>query len=312
VVFVAARGFEAQRRNGVVRRLAEGWCPHRKSGGKADGKQTQQLDERRFTMKAYPQILMATVFLAGCNAAGDPSEERTQVATKELKTQPERAGAYPEALQRDNQRSPCGPCVPTPGNCGKKDARRMQEAYDNPVTPTLRPDDTFYGHPTAPLLLVVYLDFQCHYCARGERTVAALRTHYGDKLRVVYKHLPLGFHRQARRAAEYHEAVRLQSAEKALRFGRLLFAQQARVKEGDAFLEEMARVVGAEMTRLRADVDSRRVRDRISQDLQEARRFGIRGTPTYLINGVRLVGARSKAHFIKVVDELVRRKMVTL
>ena len=59
-------------------------------------------------------------------------------------------------------------------------------------------DDPSWGSPTALVTLVLFSDYQCPFCTRVEPTLAALKKKYGpDKLRVVWKHFPLPFHKKA-------------------------------------------------------------------------------------------------------------------
>jgi protein-disulfide isomerase len=43
--------------------------------------------------------------------------------------------------------------------------------------------------------------------------------------------------------------------------------------------------------------------DEINKDLQDGTAYGVSGTPTFFINGVRLVGAQPLAAFTTVVDQ---------
>src|SRR5690606_10367447 len=61
--------------------------------------------------------------------------------------------------------------------------------------------DPVWGAHDAPVTVVIYSDYQCPYCARVEGTLNALKEKYGpQKLRMVFKHYPLPFHKQAKPA----------------------------------------------------------------------------------------------------------------
>ena len=66
----------------------------------------------------------------------------------------------------------------------------------------------YFGDKKAPITIVEYSDFQCGFCKRaGEQSVKQVLDQYKGKVRVLYKHLPLDFHKQAMIAAQYYEAV---------------------------------------------------------------------------------------------------------
>lgn len=51
-----------------------------------------------------------------------------------------------------------------------------------------------------------------------------------------------------------------------------------------------------------ACLDSDEVRDEIINDYNDGRAYGVNGTPTFFINGVRLIGAQPLAAFQSVID----------
>src|SRR5262245_25199894 len=53
------------------------------------------------------------------------------------------------------------------------------------------------GDRAAPVTLVVFSDYECPFCARANATVEQLQKAYGEKLRVVARHNPLPFHKNA-------------------------------------------------------------------------------------------------------------------
>lgn len=57
------------------------------------------------------------------------------------------------------------------------------------------------GSRTAPVIIVEFADFECPFCARAYDTVNQIKSEYGDKVAIAYKHLPLSFHPNAEPAA---------------------------------------------------------------------------------------------------------------
>jgi protein-disulfide isomerase len=57
-----------------------------------------------------------------------------------------------------------------------------------------------------------------------------------------------------------------------------------------------------------ACLESGRNADRVKQDLYEATRIGVNGTPTLLINGRPFIGARSYEEIAAAIDEELKTK----
>src|SRR5580658_4848245 len=70
------------------------------------------------------------------------------------------------------------------------------------------------GSPSAPVTLVLFSDFQCPYCKRMRDLLAAepLVTS-GDKIRLVFRHMPLSQHEWAEKAAEAAACAQFQSSD---------------------------------------------------------------------------------------------------
>jgi protein-disulfide isomerase len=166
------------------------------------------------------------------------------------------------------------------------------------------------GPAHAPVTMVVFADVQCPYCARHARTVAALRTEFGRDLRVVFRHLPLPSHPRAALAAEAVLAAGAQG-----RFWEMhdtLFANQRALDRAD--LMGYAQIIGLDAIQFGRALDQGTYRSTVEDDREEARRLGVRSTPTTFINGSAVVGAlpieayRAAIHArIAEARELIRR-----
>lgn len=204
----------------------------------------------------------------------------------------------------------------------KKDAelarlRQQQEleaAFSNPLQPQIRADEAIRGPKDAPLVLVEYSDFQCPFCQRGYNTVMQLMKKYPGKIQFIYKHLPLDFHAEAMPASHYYEALRMQSNELAFKFHDEVFRDISRLKQGEPFMKQVAQQVGADMALLAKTLEEKKdeIHARIQQDMDEARKFGMSGTPGFLINGIPLRGAYPVKEFDKIIAELQKREMAKL
>ncbi|WP_372651399.1 DsbA family protein [Halobacteriovorax sp.] len=188
----------------------------------------------------------------------------------------------------------------------------LKKAFDNPFKPVIRKDELIRGTKGAPITVVEYSDFECPYCSKGFKTVKSLLKKYDGKVQFVFKHLPLSFHENAVIAAKYYEAVRLQDEKLAIEFHDYIFNNQSDLKSGEKFLKELSKKLGVNMKRLSSDLDSEAIKLRIAEDLSEASRFGMEGTPGFLVNGIPIRGAYPLEHFDMIISKLVERGSLKL
>ncbi len=194
----------------------------------------------------------------------------------------------------------------------EEEKKKMEESFNNPLEPTIRADESIRGSKNGQIVLVEYSDFECPFCKRGFETVLSLLKKYDGKMKFVYKHLPLSFHQNANIASRYYEAIRLQDEQKAFKFHDLLYENQRSLSNGEKFLKAMAEKVGADMKKLAKDINDPKVAARIAEDEKEAAKFGMQGTPGFVLNGVPIKGAYPQTHFEQIISELVKRGKLTL
>lgn len=191
---------------------------------------------------------------------------------------------------------------------GKKQQEEETKSRDaefaNPLKPVIQEDRAFFGNKSAPITIVEYSDFQCPFCKRGYQTIDQVKKEYGDKVRILFKHMPLDFHPLAMPAAKYYEAIALQDHGKAEAFHDAVFSNQEAMKDkGEGLFKEVAKKVGADMKKLEADLKSEKIQKIIDADMAEARSFNINGTPGFVINGVSLRGAYPFPAFKEIIDK---------
>lgn len=256
--------------------------------------------------------LSLTVLMAGCTSDEKLKEQMSKVLKENPKILTEAIEKNPTefimALQNAAEKAR--------GEMAKKrdeeEKKKQLEYFDKPFTPEIRTDEAIRGPKDAPITLVEYSDFECPFCSKGYNVVMALMKQYEGKIRFIYKHLPLSFHEQAMISAQYYEAIRLQDEKKAFAFHDEIFKSQSKLKMGEAFLESTAKSVGANITKLKKDLNSSAVKDRIDADMKEAGKFGMQGTPGFLINGIPVYGALPPEHFASILDELQKKGKIKL
>ncbi len=161
------------------------------------------------------------------------------------------------------------------------------------------------GHPSlgpdsAPVVLVVFSDFECPYCRHYGGTLRKVAARYDRQVRLVFRQFPLpSLHPDAERAAEASLCAHDQG-----RFWEmhdLLFAGTEGL--GEKQIEAMAASLELDAAAFGACLRSGRHRDRIRRDIREGSAAGTEGTPTLFINGRYFEGIRSFEEVAAIVEE---------
>ena len=172
------------------------------------------------------------------------------------------------------------------------------ERYKVPVTdaqPSKGPKD-------ALVTIVEFSEFQCPFCARVLPTTKQVIDTYGDKVRIVWRNNPLGFHNNAGPAAAVAmEAYSQGGNDKFWEVHDTLFANQKAL--GRAELEGYAGKAGLDAAKVKKALDEGTHKAAIDGDQALATQLGARGTPYFFVNGRQLRGAQPFAAFQKVIDE---------
>ncbi|MBX3274686.1 MAG: thioredoxin domain-containing protein [Sandaracinaceae bacterium] len=154
------------------------------------------------------------------------------------------------------------------------------------------------GPAGAPITIQIFSDFQCPFCARVRPTIDQIVETYPSDVRVVWRHYPLPFHRDAMPAAEASVEVYEQAGDAAFwAYHDLLFDNQ-RALDAANLVALARRVPGVDAARVEAAVRDRRHRARVESDMDAVRDAGMRiGTPSFLIDGELVSGAQPFSRF---------------
>lgn len=147
------------------------------------------------------------------------------------------------------------------------------------------------GNPEAEVVLVEYSDFQCPACAAAAPVVNQLIEDYGDSVRFEYRHFPLtSIHPLAIPAARAAEAAGQQG--KFFEMHDLLFENQqtwSRAANPTALFMGYAGELGLDTGQFKTQMNASKIDDHVRAQFDEARSLGLTGTPTFTLNGERMV-----------------------
>jgi protein-disulfide isomerase len=152
----------------------------------------------------------------------------------------------------------------------------------------VRPHSPIQGPESAPVTVVEFLDPECESCRAMHPIVRKLAAEYGERVRWVVRYVPL--HTSSMLAsASIEEARELGKHEQALD---LLFEGQPTWGDhDDPRPDRIATILGAlgvPADRLQPDAVIAKHRWKVDQDKADAVALGIRGTPTFFVNGVQV------------------------
>lgn len=163
-------------------------------------------------------------------------------------------------------------------------------------------DDAFLGNANAPVKIVEFSDYQCPFCARFySNTLPDLKKNFIDtgKVKFVYRDYPLGFHEDAQKAAEATECAEDQG--KFWEMHDKIFDNQRAIDVNS--LKTYASELGLDTDQFNSCLDSGKYASEVQKDLSDGQAAGVSGTPTFFINGKKLVGAQPYEAFEQVINQ---------
>jgi protein-disulfide isomerase len=164
-------------------------------------------------------------------------------------------------------------------------------------------DGAARGPATAPVTIVEFGDFQCPVCARTPGLIKDVEKKYGDRVRVVFRHLPLPMHKEAPKAAE--AAI---CADEQGRFWEMHDKLYANAKDlTPPALRRYAGELSLDAQEFDKCLESGRGATRWQKDKADADKYGVRGTPAFFINGRMVAGLPRPEALAEVVDDELLR-----
>jgi protein-disulfide isomerase len=155
------------------------------------------------------------------------------------------------------------------------------------LDPPIGPYDHLEGVLGAPHTLVEYGDFECPYCRAAVPVVAEVRRRMGDDLVFAFRHFPLAeVHPHAIAAALAAEVAGLHGQFWPMH-DRLFSGDEPHLLQID--LRRYAEQIGVPPHKVVWPA-TQFVEDRVEADFNSGVRSGVRGTPTFFIDGERYRG----------------------
>lgn len=195
---------------------------------------------------------------------------------------------------------------PVKKELGMFDNGNNQKTPESSLSPQAKTPDVFgwqfIGSADAKVVFVEYGDYNCGYCKRfAEETFPKLKEKYINtgKVKFVWKDYVI-FGDQSKLLAE---AVHCASDQgKYFEMHDKIFTNTIQGLSADSLALSLANSLNLDVTVFNECLGSGKYASKIEQSTQEAINFGFNGTPTSVINGRVLIGARSLAEFEAVIE----------
>ena len=208
------------------------------------------------------------------------------VAVPALMSSPEDAESAPGAAPSDASRAP--------------DDTWQQLVRREPDDPLAR------GDVDAPVVLIAYSEFQCPFCGKFAReTEPKLVEQYVEDgtLRIEWKDFPyLG--PESKTAAIAGRAAAEQ--DRFWEFHGAMYADQLPPNSGrltEDYVVSVAEEAGLDVEQFRQDLGRAELERAVEKDFAEGQAIGVTGTPTFVVNGIPIVGAQPLAAFEQTIEQ---------
>ena len=239
--------------------------------------------------------LTALILAFGLNACQQGSISDTDLQAK-----------FKEYVNSDEGRNEIGGSVEKYFQSKQEEQRKAQERaeeqeledqFKNPVKIEVG-NSPVTGAKDGKITIIEFSDFQCPFCKRGKDTMEQILKAYPNDVKIVFKHMPLSFHKMAKPCALATIAAGKQG--KFWEMHNEFFDNQGSLS--DEFIVDTAKKLGLNIDKFNADRGSKEAEDQLEADIKLAGQNGISGTPGFFVNGVAVKGAYPFDHFKKIID----------
>ncbi len=190
---------------------------------------------------------------------------------------------------------------PVKKELGNPDNGNLRATPENSASPQTKTPDVsgwqFIGSADAKVVFVEYGDYNCGYCQRfAQETFPKIKEKYIDTgmVKFVWKDFVI-FGDQSKLLAEAVHCAGDQG--KYFEMHDKIFANTIQGLSADVLASTLARSLNLNLSEFNNCLTAGNYASKVEQSTQEATSFGFGGTPTSIINGQVIIGARSLAEF---------------
>ena len=175
------------------------------------------------------------------------------------------------------------------------------------LQPPVSITENIRGNISAPVLLVEYGDFQCPHCRLAYPHVKKILMDFGEKVAFVSRNFPItASHPMALSAALLAEATT--RIGKYWEFTETVYKNQDMLADGLDGLVEIGSILGLDTTFITEALINKESLKKIENDQKSGLENGVKGTPTFFINGTRHLGTYNHADLKIAIDAALEVK----
>ena len=186
---------------------------------------------------------------------------------------------------------------------------KAQIGGDNEALVINTDDDPSLGSEDTKVTVVEFSDYQCPFCRIFWKEVfPELKEKYIDtgKVRFVYRDFPLEFHPAALISAQAAECADDQN--KYWEFHDKVFGEQEKLGEGTISytindINKWASEISVDLDEFNECLNSEKYKEEVQKDYNDGVKYGVTGTPTLFINGIKIIGAQPFENFSAIIEE---------
>jgi protein-disulfide isomerase len=156
------------------------------------------------------------------------------------------------------------------------------------------------GPANAPITIVEFADFECPYCAHAFGEIESMVNNtYKGKVRLIWKNFPLQMHAWAEQAAVAAECAREQNPEAFWSFAHDLYHDQTEITPQNLrqHIDDYTKAAGLDAKVMDACILGKAAEAYVQRDVKDGNSVHVNSTPTFIVNGVPVVGLPSSQVF---------------
>ncbi len=161
-------------------------------------------------------------------------------------------------------------------------------------------DDPFKGNTNASVLIIAFSDYDCGYCKNAEQTMQNILEKYPEEIIYVFKDYPL----TRAHPHSYNASLAAECAkEQGMYWEYHDYLYEHSDQMGSQYLKEYAKLLGLDSESFNKCFEQEKYSYEIEEDIEAARNAGVSGTPTFFINGIKVIGAKPEKEFISIIKQ---------
>ncbi|MDD5043673.1 MAG: DsbA family protein [Patescibacteria group bacterium] len=163
-------------------------------------------------------------------------------------------------------------------------------------------DDPRLGPDDAPITIVQFMDFRCPVCAEAFPVLRELSYLYKDKVKFILRDYPLKAEESLNFALAGNCAL---EQKKFWPFHDKMFQYKDKITLEN--LSQYTEQAGLNKENFSACLNSERYKKEVYDDIADAQALGVKGTPTWFINGYKFEGAVPLEQFKEIIGGVLER-----